>query len=186
MTQAIARKLTLEEFLALPEGEPSCELIDGEAVPKMSPKRFHCGIQKAFLFLLDGWTRNKGHFYQEWAVALTRNGQDWGPIPDLLYISYERLAADWFDDGPCPIAPEWVIEIISPEQTFGEMTEKATDYLSAGVLRVWVVDPKAKSITVFAPGAQPMTYRGNRPMIDPLFPGLEFTAQQLFTQAGLI
>jgi Uma2 family endonuclease len=185
MTQAVTRKLTLEEFFALPEGEPYHELIDGEAIPQVSPKRFHCGVQKAFLLLLDPWTENRGFFYQEWAVTLTRNGNDWVPIPDLLYISYDRLAADWPEDGPCPVAPELVIEIISPDQTFGEMAEKATNYLNAGVLRVWVVDPKAQSITVFMPDAAPITYRGGSPLTDPLFPGLELTAQQVFQKAGL-
>ena len=84
------------------------------------------------------------------------------PVPDLLYISNERLTLDEFEDGPCPVPPELAIEIISPDQTFGEMAEKATDYLNAGVLRVWVVDPKAKSITVFAPDTAPTTYRGER------------------------
>jgi Uma2 family endonuclease len=41
MTQAVTRKLTLQEFFALPESKPYSELIDGEAVPKVSPKRFH-------------------------------------------------------------------------------------------------------------------------------------------------
>jgi Uma2 family endonuclease len=185
MTQAVTHKLTLQEFLALPEGEPYYELIDGEAIPQVSPKRFHCGVQKALLFLLDAWTENRGFFYQEWAVILTRHRQSWVPIPDLLYISYDRLAADWPEDGPCPVAPELVIEIISPDQTFGMMTEKAVDYLSAGVLRVWVVDPKAQSITIFMPEAVPMTYKGDRILTDLLFPGLELTAQQVFQKAGL-
>jgi Uma2 family endonuclease len=185
MTQAVTPKLTLQEFLDLPESEPYCELIDGAAIPQVSPKRFHCGVQKAFLFLLDPWTENRGFFYQEWSVIMTRQGQDWVPIPDLLYVSYDRLAADWPEDGPCPVAPELVIEIISPGQTFGEMVEKATDYLSAGVLRVWVVDPKAQSITVFNSDAVPVTYRGDRPLTDLLFPGLEFTAPQVFQKAGL-
>jgi Uma2 family endonuclease len=185
MIQAVTHKLTLQEFLALPEGEPYCELINGEAISQVSPKRFHCGVQKAILFLLAPWTENRGFFYQEWAVILTRQGQDWVPIPDLLYVSYDRLAADWPEDGPCPVAPELVIEIISPGQTFGEMVEKATDYLSAGVLRVWVVDPKAQSITVFSSDAAPVTYRGDRLLTDPLFPGLELSAQQVFQKAGL-
>ncbi|WP_146087127.1 Uma2 family endonuclease [Chroococcidiopsis sp. TS-821] len=29
------------------------------------------------------------------------------------------------------------------------MTEKATDYLLAGVVQVWVVDTKARSLTIF-------------------------------------
>ncbi|BAZ39338.1 hypothetical protein NIES4101_52900 [Calothrix sp. NIES-4101] len=39
MTQ-LQTQLTLEEFLALPEGDIIYELINGEALPKMSPKRF--------------------------------------------------------------------------------------------------------------------------------------------------
>ncbi len=44
--------------------------------------------------------------------------------------------------------PDLVIEIISPEQSFGEMSAKATDYLDAGVMRVWIVDAKAIFMTV--------------------------------------
>ena len=40
-------KLTIEEFFALPEGDRPCELIDGKAVPKMSPKFFHAAVQGA-------------------------------------------------------------------------------------------------------------------------------------------
>ena len=33
-------------------------------------------------------------------------------------------------------------QIISPDQSFGAMAEKAIDYLNAGVARVWIADPK--------------------------------------------
>ncbi|MCC3415551.1 hypothetical protein [Microcoleus sp. PH2017_02_FOX_O_A] len=36
----IGTKLTLEEFLALPDGDVYYEFVDGEAVPKVSPKKF--------------------------------------------------------------------------------------------------------------------------------------------------
>ena len=39
-------QLTLEEFLALPDDDVAYELIDGQAVPKMSPKFFHSTVQK--------------------------------------------------------------------------------------------------------------------------------------------
>jgi Uma2 family endonuclease len=185
MTQAVTGQLTLKEFFALPEGEPYNELIDGEAVPKALPQRFHSKTSMGIIRIFEPWLQNKGELGIEWAVTLIRHGKDWVPVPDLLYISYERLTLDEFEDGPCPVAPELVIEIISPDQTFGKMAEKATDYLNAGVLRVWVVDPRAKSITVFVSDATPITYRGDRLLGDPLFPGLELTAQQVFQQAGL-
>jgi Uma2 family endonuclease len=71
------------------------------------------------------------------------------PVPDLLYVSYERLSPDWNQDEACPVVPELVIEIISPEPTFGQLAAKTINYLDAKVLRVWIVDSKARSLTVF-------------------------------------
>jgi Uma2 family endonuclease len=180
MTQAVTHKLTLQEFLALPEGEPYHELIDGEAIPKVSPQRVHSKVCRCLIKVLEAWIEDRGELGIEWAVTLTRHGRDWVPIPDLLYISNDRLPMAEGEDGPCPVPPDLAIEIVSPDQTFGEMAEKATDYLTAGVFRVWIVDPKARSITVFAPEAVPVTYRGDRVVRDSRLPGLEFTAQDLF------
>ncbi|MEH2397661.1 Uma2 family endonuclease [Nostoc sp.] len=183
-------QLTLEEFLALPEGDIISELIDGEAVPKfkndvMSPKFFHSSITGALFILLSAWAQGKGRVVIEWAIKLTRNQQDWVPVPDLTYISYNRLSADWLQDEACPVAPELVIEIISPGQTFGEMTEKATDYLKAKVQRVWIIDTRAKTITIFYPDILPQTKRGTDRLEDSLFEGLEITPQKIFQQARI-
>jgi Uma2 family endonuclease len=113
-------------------------------------------------------------------VTLKRNGKDWVPVPDLLYISYARLPASWMADEACPVPPELVIEIISPGQTFGEITEKATDYLAAGVSRVWVLDSQAKSVTAFLPESLPKTYRGKTAIADGLLPDLQLIPQQIF------
>jgi hypothetical protein len=57
------QKLTPEQFLALPEGDVTYELVDGQAVPKdapMSPQRFHASLQKRLLWILDAWCQGKG------------------------------------------------------------------------------------------------------------------------------
>lgn len=183
-------QLTLEEFLALPEGDITYELIDGEAVPKfkndeMAPKFFHSSITGALFILLSAWAQGKGRVVIEWAIKLTRNQQDWVPVADLTYVSYNRLSADWLQDEACPVAPELVIEIISPGQTFGEMTEKATDYLKAKVQRVWIIDSRAKTITIFYPDILPQTKRGTESLEDSLFEGLQITPQEIFQQARI-
>ncbi len=180
-------QLTLEEFFALPEGEGDItyELIDEQAVPKMSPKKFHSRLTRSLIKILEQWGEERGEIGVEWAVRLTRLGRDWVPVPDLLYVSYQRLSPDWNQDEACPVVPELVIEIISPEQTFGQLAAKARDYLDAKVLRVWVVDSKARSITVFYPDAAPQTYRGDTLLTDPLFEELEFTVEQLFQMAKI-
>ena len=178
-------KLTLEEFFALSVSDVAYELIEGEAIPKMSPKRFHAGVQKALLILMDAWAENKGYLYPEWAVRLKRNSEDWVPVPDITYICYSRLSADWLEDEACPVAPELVIEIISPGQTFGGLSQKTTDYLAAGVLRVWLVDSEARSVTVFYPDAPPHNYTKSATITDSILEGLELTPQQIFQQARL-
>ncbi|WP_375494879.1 Uma2 family endonuclease [uncultured Nostoc sp.] len=180
-------QLTLQEFLNLPsgEGDITCELIDGQAIPKMSPKFFHAKLTRVLLNLIEQSCEGKGEVCPEWAVALTRRGRDWMPIPDILYISYERLPANWDENEACPVPPDLVIEIISPGQTFGQMAAKAKDYLDAKVLRVWILDSKARSITVFYPDAAPQTYMGEDLLTDSLFEGLEFTVEQVFQKAKI-
>lgn len=190
MVQATSQRLTLEEFLALPEGDVIYEFVHGQAVPKfpsdeMSPKFFHSSITGALFTLLNQWAQQRGRVRIEWAISLNRADESWVPVPDLTYVSYDRLPAGWSKDEACPVSPELAIEIISLGQTFGEMTEKATDYLAAGISCVWVVDPRAKSITVFLPDALPKTYRSNRSIELVMLPGLALTPQQVFEQAGL-
>jgi Uma2 family endonuclease len=180
-------QLTLQEFLNLPpgEGDITYELVDGQAIPKMSPKFFHAKLTRVLLNLIEQSSEGKGEVCPEWAVALTRRGRDWMPIPDILYIPYERLPANWDENEACPVPPDLVIEIISPGQTFGQMAAKAKDYLDAKVLRVWVLDSKARSITVFYPDAAPQTYMGEELLQDSLFEGLEFTVEQVFQKAKI-
>ncbi len=179
-------EFTLEEFWALPEGETAYELVDGKAIPKVSPKYFHSTLQGAFDRLIHSWCRGKGRVAPEWAVTLKRNGRDWVPAPDVTYVSYERLPRSWRQNVACPVPCDLVIEIISPEQTFKQLENKAEDYLKAGVLRVWVVDPEAMSITTFFPDGTRQLYTGNTKIVDTLLPGLELTPQLIFEEAELL
>lgn len=184
MTQTQYR-LTLKEFLAMPESDITYELVEGEAIPKMSPKRFHSRVTGALYTLLNQWCPQRGEVNPEWAIALKRQGEDWVPVPDLTYVSYQRLPVEVMEDEACPVPPELVIEIISQGQRFGQLVQKATDYLEAGVSRVWVIDPQARSITVFYPDARPRTYTKDELITDSLLDGLRLTPQQIFGEARL-
>ena len=120
-------QLSLQEFLNLPprEGDITYELVDGQAIAKVSHTFFHSKLTRVLLYLLDNWSEDKGEIYPALAVVLTRRGKNWVPTPDLLYISNENLPADWDEDGACSVPPDLVIEIISPGQTFGQMAAKA-------------------------------------------------------------
>jgi Uma2 family endonuclease len=187
MTQvSTTKKLTLEEFLKLPEGDVNYEFVDGYAVAKESPKYFHSTLQLTLGLLLRVWCKGKGRVGSEWAIILKRKGEDWAPVPDLTYISYERLPKKWKLNAACPIPPELVIEIISPDQTRKEFDEKAQDYFAAGVSRVWIVDPEVMNIKVFFSADSSQVYTDNMLILDALLPGLELTVRQVFEEAELI
>ncbi|MBW4613711.1 MAG: Uma2 family endonuclease [Desmonostoc vinosum HA7617-LM4] len=184
MTQ-VKSQITLQEFLALPDGDITYELVDGQLKPKMAPKRFHSRLIGTIYTLVTPWAQNRGEVGIEWAVTSKRKGRDWVPVPDLLYVSYSRFKSDVIEDEACSIPPDLVIKIISFDQSFGEMSAKATDYLNAGVMRVWVVDPKSKTVTIFYPDAPPQTKSDVDSLEDSLLEGLQITPQQIFQQAGI-
>ncbi len=178
MVSTPVKKLTKAEFWAIADAsDRPCELIDGVSIVKMSPKYFHSRSTGTIFTALQLWGANRGRVGIEWAIDLN---DEYTPVPDLMYISFDRLPLTWQENAACPVAPELAIEIISPGQTFGQMIQKASIYLSNNVLRVWIIDPSAQSLTVFYPDAAPITYTGDRVISDPIFPDLSIVTSQLF------
>lgn len=177
-------KFSLQEFLAMPESNERFELVDGEIAPKVSPKYIRYTVSGRLLRLVHDWCYKYkcGRVCLEWSVVLQRQRQHWVPLPDLIYVSYKRLPLEWEEDEPCPVPPELVIEIISSGQSFVEMIQKATDYLQAGVSRIWVADVESSSITVLGRSQLPQTFEHNSVISDPLLPGLELDVSRLFSR----
>jgi len=62
MTLISSKSLTLPEFLSLtaPDGDITYELVNGEAIAKMSPKFFHSRLTGALFLVLDRWNQGRG------------------------------------------------------------------------------------------------------------------------------
>ena len=101
-----------------------------------------------------------------------------------LSTGVDEVVFDWDGEGPCPGIPELVVEIMSPGQTFEDLSTKANDYLQAGVDRVWVVNTTALSITIFCRDELPQTIKSDAPIRDFRFPGLELPVSFVFTKIG--
>ena len=67
---------------------------------------------------------------------------------DIAYISNERMAqvqsSSYLD-----VAPELVVEILSPDDRWGDLVDKLSEYFAVGVQVVWVTDPKTQSVYVY-------------------------------------
>ena len=77
-------------------------------------------------------------------------------------------------------APEWAIEILSPNQGETRVTRNLLHVLRYGGQLGWLVDPREKAILVFRPDRLPDEVTGET--ILPVLPGvgLELTADRLF------
>lgn len=52
-------------------------------------------------------------------------------------------------------APEFVIEVRSPEQRAQMQRDKMEEYIKNGVLLGWLIDPLEKTVTIYRPGREP-------------------------------
>ena len=81
-------------------------------------------------------------------VQLVRRNPDVVRAADAAFISDARYAqvksASYLD-----VAPELVVEVMSPADTWSEVKEKLRDYFAAGVLLAWIVDPATETITAY-------------------------------------
>ena len=156
---ATAPPISLEEYAALPK-HPRYELVQGVLVELMaaSKEHEHTGSlvnwrMAAHVFpngLGEVYTSNRGYVTGPDSPATSR-------MPDVSFVSNTRLAqpdlAGMLYDG----APDLAVEILSDSNTPAEIAQKIEEYLNAGGQAVWVIDIDARTLTVHAADAPPVT-----------------------------
>ena len=68
--------------------------------------------------------------------------------PDVAFVRAQRMGAE-LGCGFFPGAPDLAVEVLSPDDRAGEVLAKVQDWLDAGCLAVWVVDPRTRTVTVY-------------------------------------
>lgn len=176
------RRMTLEEFLALPEEKPALEIEpDGVVSQKVSPKGRHSTLQVHFLELINGYaqTRHIGRAFSELRTIF--GGAAY--VPDVSVYRWERIPRDASgrvaDDFTEP--PDIAIEIISPGQGVNALIRRSVWYVENGVRVALVVDPEDESVLIFRSAQQVQVARGHNPieLLDVL-PDFQFTASNIF------
>jgi Uma2 family endonuclease len=69
-------------------------------------------------------------------------------IPDLSFTRRDRVPPGGPAEGHSRVAPDLVIEVTSPNDSYAMVQAKVNDYLSAGVPLIWVLEPESKTIHV--------------------------------------
>jgi Uma2 family endonuclease len=83
----------------------------------------------------------------ETGFTLARN-PDTVRAPDVGFVRQDRVP-DPLPRGYAEFAPDLAVEVLSPGDRPGEMLAKVSDWLRAGTLLVWVVDPIRRTARVY-------------------------------------
>jgi Uma2 family endonuclease len=148
-TKPKAKLITGEELLAMGDIGP-CELIDGRIV-RMNPiGRSHAFVATNLSMALNQFVRQ--HKLGEVLVGeigiFVRRKPDRIRAADIVFVSTERLAQTTAS-GYLKIAPELVVEIISPSDRWQTVRDKLEEYFAVGVHRVWIVEPETRAVLVY-------------------------------------
>lgn len=139
--------VTGEGLLAMGNIGP-CELIEGRIV-YMSPTGFpHGRYEIKFGLHLENYAlKTKSGKVMVGEVGIyVRRDPDTVRAADVVYISNDQLAKQAKKEGFLEVAPEIVVEILSPDDRWQDVTQKMREYFGVGVRLIWVADPAHKII----------------------------------------
>ncbi|MGF1515261.1 MAG: Uma2 family endonuclease [Elainellaceae cyanobacterium] len=169
MVQSPSKPITLQEFLALPETKPGSEYINGEIIQKPMPQGKHSTIQTELASTLNLTLKPRkiARAFSELRCTYPSGshpadvyGGDRSIIPNVSVFTWERIPRDQTGAvaNAFPIAPDWTIEILSPDQSQTKVTKNILHCLNHGTQMGWLIDPDEQTIFVYLPKQQPEAY----------------------------
>jgi len=179
MTATVAKTLTLAEFLNLPslEESPAWKYVNGVAMQKPMPKTRHSILQKRLLREID----DRSDDY----TALPKLRYTFGGrslVPDIVVVSWDRIKLNEAEEPEDNFleAPDWSIEILSPDKNANRVIDNILHCLGHGSQLGWTIDPDDYSVLIFAPQQEPNPCRGSQQLRVLAGIDMRLTAEQVF------
>ena len=174
----------VEESDLLPEPGPGYELVDGQLqelnVSYMSSYmagEFYA-VLRAFVRQHNlGWVAPEGTSFRCFADDATRVRR-----ADTAFHARGRWGIEQARTaGHCPVVPDLVVEVVSPNDLADDVVVKRTQWLDAGARLVWIVFPLAAEVHAYpAEGGAILFRSGDELTADPVLPGFRVPVAELF------
>ncbi|CAA9577781.1 MAG: hypothetical protein AVDCRST_MAG59-4336 [uncultured Thermomicrobiales bacterium] len=148
---------TVDGLLATPDDDRHHELLRGVIIVSPSPGFLHGKTQVRFGAILTNYADETGL-----GVVVTdsdfRLHRDPDTVlgPDVAFVRGDRMPPDAEATAYLELAPDLVVEAVSPSNALAEMhdrvlTYRVLTYLEAGVRMILVLEPKRQTVTVHTP-----------------------------------
>ncbi len=126
------------------------EIIDGELFVTRAPHWRHQGTVGNIYLELEIWSRSSGLGETCQTPGIIYTDTD-NVIPDVVWISYERLVQLLDDEGHLRGAPELIVEVLSPGTTneLRDREAKLKLYSSTGVQEYWIANWQLQQLEVY-------------------------------------
>jgi Uma2 family endonuclease len=186
----VSRRWTSADLELFPDDERvRYEIIDGELFVSKTPHAAHQYTCACFTFDLEQWNRRSGL-----GVALVAPGlvfaDDADVIPDVVWVSKDRLSKILDSAGHLRSAPEIVIEVLSPgagnERRDREL--KLSLYSRQGVEEYWIADRRLGIVQVYRREQAALrlvqTLKDGDLLTSPLLPGFSCQVSTLWGSFG--
>jgi Uma2 family endonuclease len=177
-------RMTLDEFLALPETKPYLEFVRGEVVPKPMPSPNHSAMVRTLMVEIELYLRTNRIARVDTEMRHLARDDERVYLPDVCVTLEARMPIDRdvLRRGPVEATPDLAIEVLSPGDRPGRVADRVDFYLRAGARLVWIVDPDERNVTVYHPGQAPIVARPGD-VLDgaPVLPGFTLGVSVLFS-----
>jgi Uma2 family endonuclease len=168
---------TVRDLEVLPQSEGTrYELIDGELFVTRSPHRKHQQVSGKIYSALDAWSEASGIGEAIPSPGIIPSDAD-TVIPDVVWVSQERLALIEDEAGHLTGFPELIVEVLSPGETNirRDREAKLKLYSVQGVQEYWIADRFARQLEIYR-RAQGQLHRvatllADDELTSPLLPG---------------
>jgi Uma2 family endonuclease len=162
-----------------------CELVDGVLVEK-AVGYYESRLAAVLIYFLEAYLDREGRGIVLGADGTLRIMPRLVRIPDVSFISWGKLPNRRLPAEPIPdLVPDLAVEVLSAGNTPGEMRRKLREYFSAGVLLVWLIDPRTHTAETYTAPEQ-MVPVGEDQSLEggTVLPGFVLPLRQLFARAG--
>jgi Uma2 family endonuclease len=139
---------SLDEFLQRPETTPASEYIDGQISQKTMPQGKHSRLQKRLIYKIESVVLEAGIAEAFPELRCTFGGRS--IVPDIVVLKSENIPHDPSGEiaNSVLLAPDWTIEILSPDQPYKKVTQNILHCLDYGAQMGWLIDPEEKTVIV--------------------------------------
>ena len=160
MTFAPPKTISLDTFLQLPDidSSPAWEFRNGDISQKPMGGSQHSLLQKKLVAAIDALGSQYEAFPE---LRCTFGGRS--IVPDITVIASHKIPIDEDGDissGGITVAPDWTIEILSPNQSQTRVTGNILHCLQHGSQLGWLIDPQEKSVLCYQPNTLPTLSEG--------------------------